>query len=71
MFTHMDATYARMRYEEILREAEEQRRFAQVAAQNPGLLQSVFAALMRFFASRRAQQGDAQAPVMRQGLAAE
>lgn len=71
MFTYMDAKYARMRYEEMLKEAEEQRRFAQLAAQNPGLLQRTFAALGRAFTPNRAQEVKAQPPVMRKGLAAE
>lgn len=71
MFTYMDATYAKTRYEEMLKEAEEQRRFAQVAAQNPGVLQRAFAALARVFTSNRAQDEAAQAPAMRKGLAAE
>ncbi|MFC1464142.1 MAG: hypothetical protein ACFLMY_04765 [Candidatus Brachytrichaceae bacterium NZ_4S206] len=71
MFTYIDVTYAKTRYEEMLKEAEEQRRFAQVAAQNPGVLQRAFAALARAFTPNRTQDEAARAPAMRKGLAAE
>ncbi len=71
MFTYIDATYAKMRYEEMLKEAEEQRRFAQVAAQNPGALRRALAALAHAFAPNRAPDEAAPAPTMRKGLAAE
>ncbi len=71
MFTYIDATYAKLRYEEMLREAEEQRRFARIAAQNPGALRRALAALARTFAPSRTPDKAAAAPAMRKGLAAE
>jgi len=71
MFTYIDVTYAKTRYEEMLKEAEERRRFARVAAQRPNALQRVFAALSRAMAARQVQGEAAQAPAMRKSLAAE
>ena len=71
MFTYIDAAYAKTRYEEMLKEAEERRRFAQVAAQNPGVLRRTFATLSRALTLRKAQGKTAQAPAMRKRLAAE
>lgn len=71
MFTYIDVTYAKLRYEEMLKEAEEQRLFARVAAQNPGALQRALAALARVFAPNRAPDESAPASAMRKGLAAE
>jgi hypothetical protein len=71
MFTYVDVMYAKTRYEEMLKEAEEQRRFAQAAAQGPNALQRAFATLVRALAPKQAQREAAQAPAMRKSLAAE
>ncbi|GIV84459.1 MAG: hypothetical protein KatS3mg052_1466 [Candidatus Roseilinea sp.] len=71
MFTYLDATYAKLRYEEMLKEAEEHRLIARATAQNPGALQRARAALARVFAPNRASAESAPAPAMRKGLAAE
>ena len=71
MFTYIDVTYAKTRYEEMLKEAEERRRFARVTAHNPGALQRAFATLSRALTLRKAQGETAQAPAMRKSLAAE
>ncbi len=71
MFTYVDAVYARMRHEEMLKEADRQRLIARATAQHPGILERTAAALKRSLAALRSQRRHAQAPVVRRSLAAE
>ena len=71
MFTHIDAVYARMRHEEMLREAERRRLIAHLTAQRPSALKTIVAALRRGMAALRVQNRPAQMPTVRRGLAAE
>jgi cell division FtsZ-interacting protein ZapD len=71
MFTYIDAVYARMRHEEMLKEADRQRLVARVAAQHPGILERTAAALKQSLAALRSRRQHAQAPVVRRSLAAE
>ncbi len=71
MFTYVDTLYAKTRYEEMLKEAEERRRFAEIATQHPNALQRALATLANALAPKRAQREAAQAPAMRKGLATE
>jgi hypothetical protein len=69
MFTYIDAVYARMRHEEMLKEASRQRLIARVATQHPSILERAAAALK--LAAVRSWQKHAQSPVVRRSLTAE
>ena len=69
MFTYIDAVYARMRHEEMLKEADRQRLLARVAAQHPGILERAAAALK--LAALRSRRQHVQATVVRRSLASE
>lgn len=71
MFTYVDVMYARTRYEEMLREAEEARRFAHVRSQTPGTLRRVFTALRSALMPQRAQPAQPQTAAMRKSMATE
>ena len=66
MFTYIDAMYARMRHEEMLKEADRQRLVARAAVQRPGILERTAK-----LAALRSRQKHAQVPVVRRSLAAE
>jgi hypothetical protein len=69
MFTYIDAMYARMRHEEMLKEADRQRLVARVATQQPSILERTAAVLK--LAAVRSRQKHAQSPVVRRSLTAE
>jgi hypothetical protein len=73
MLTFYDDVLARTRHNEMLKEAEEQRRFAHFGTQVPNVFQHAFAALKGAFASKRSQPAarDAHAPTKRKTLATE
>jgi hypothetical protein len=71
MFSLNDDALARARYNELLKEAEDYRRFAHLAA-GPNVFERAFAALKSVFVSKRSQPArEAQTQTMRKGLATE
>jgi hypothetical protein len=71
MFTYVDAVYARMRHEEMLKEADRRRLIARVTAQHPSILKRTATALKQSLAALRSQRRHAQAPLARRSLATE
>lgn len=71
MFTYIDAMAAQMRYEELLREADEARRFARVRSQAPGMLRRAFVALRSALISQRTQPAQPQTATMHRSMATE
>ena len=69
MFTYIDAMYARMRHEEMLKEADRQRLVARVATQQPSILERTAAALK--LAAVRSRHQHVQLPVVRRSLSAK
>ena len=67
MFTVIDAQMAKLRYEEMLREAERERRFANSATVHVNLLSNALSALRAAFAGRT----QAIQPTVRRTVAAE
>lgn len=62
MFSHADDLYARAKYEDMLREAEQHRRFAHVTGES-NFFERAFAALRSAFTAQRA-------PVQKPGASA-
>lgn len=71
MFTYVDLMYGRTRHEELLKEAEQERRFAQYATQVPSAFERVFAMLKSALTPKRIQREVAKTATMRKGLATE
>jgi len=71
MFTYVDTVYARMRYEEMLKQAEQQRLVMRIAKQQPNAEKKLTAALKQALAVIRDQRRPIRSLAVRRSLAAE